>query len=152
MARRLGVLFLHPFRRKCNKQRRSALCKHPLYSPKLHRFCEKQATVIHARCGPSSGKICGIIAEDILAQFLAQGGRCALSGQPLKFDRLDPAETKVSVDRIDSSLNYTADNVQLVTARINQMKNDMSQATFVKICLLVADHAMSTVERGERAA
>ena len=39
----------------------------------------------------------------------------------------------LSIDRLDSSKGYTKDNVVLVTAIVNSMKNDLSENEFIKI-------------------
>ncbi len=68
----------------------------------------------------------------VMSLLIAQGSRCALTGQPFK----EPSE--VSIDRIDSSKGYTADNVQLVLHNINRMKSDFNQEDFITFCQKVA--------------
>ena len=48
-------------------------------------------------------------------------------------------ETTASLDRIDSLLGYTIDNVQWVHKDINRIKFDMSQCRFVELCCLIAE-------------
>ena len=148
---RVPYVYLHPLCRRCLKQRRSALCGHVLYSPALHREAEKQLTSIRSRTRASSGRVCGIDEDDVIGLYLVQEGKCALSGERLSYGRGAPLETKMSVDRIDSGGNYTADNVQLVTARVNLMKSDLTQRHFIKICLQIAAHVLKVVDR-EKAA
>jgi hypothetical protein len=68
--------------------------------------------------------------------YLKQGGKCALSGNLLKFGRVvkDRKTQTVSVDRIDSNLGYIEGNVQWVDKRINIMKNKLNELDFFKIC------------------
>lgn len=73
--------------------------------------------------------------------FVRQRRRCALSGLPIQFEdtqRPDVPRT-ASLDRKDSSLNYTRDNVQWVHRDLNWMKNKFPQDYFIKMCCEVAD-------------
>ena len=75
-----------------------------------------------------------------------QGGRCKLSGLNMTF-RKTPEEVRnsaharylVSVDRIDSDVNYTKDNIQLVCSVVNFMKRDLTDGEFIKLSNLIAD-------------
>lgn len=69
--------------------------------------------------------------------FAKQGGRCALTGLPLSFQRSDAT---ASLDRIDSSKPYELGNIQWVHKTINLMKNALPQAEFVAMCAAVAKH------------
>jgi len=42
-----------------------------------------------------------------------------------------------SLDRIDSTKNYTIDNIQWVHKDVNKMKMDFSQEYFIEMCRLV---------------
>ena len=42
----------------------------------------------------------------------------------------------ISIDRINSDLGYTKDNIQLVSAMINRMKSDLTSKEFIDFCLL----------------
>jgi len=68
--------------------------------------------------------------EDVMALWERQGGRCALSGIPMRWGRenskLGPSPTSVSLDRIDQSRGYEAGNVRLVCFRINIFRGDMN--------------------------
>jgi len=46
----------------------------------------------------------------------------------------------VSVDRIDSKLGYTFDNIQLVRWCVNSAKNDMEQNDFIHMCREVYEY------------
>ena len=69
--------------------------------------------------------------EDALEVFVKQGRRCALSGVPLMFARKGQT---ASLDRIDSKLGYTKDNLQWVHKHINVAKNSLSVSDFVTMC------------------
>lgn len=62
-----------------------------------------------------------------------QGRKCAISGRPLTIEN-------ISLDRIDSSKNYTNDNVQWVVIQINRAKNVLAQSDFIQLCEDVVNH------------
>ncbi len=67
--------------------------------------------------------------------FLKQNRKCALSGDPLKFNTtLSSKDGNASLDRIDSSKGYVEGNVQWVHKEINNMKQTYSQDKFVEWC------------------
>jgi hypothetical protein len=74
--------------------------------------------------------------------FESQGGRCALTGTQLSMPgraRLRSAHT-ASLDRIDNSKGYVADNVRWVHKAVNVMRMDMSDEEFIAWCSLVVRH------------
>ena len=74
--------------------------------------------------------------------FQAQQGKCALSGQQIKFTDIGD-ETRstgtASLDRIDSSKGYIPGNVQWVDKRIQRMKSNFPQNEFIELCRMVSD-------------
>jgi len=50
----------------------------------------------------------------------------------------------ISIDRINSSLGYTKDNVQLLAAIVNHMKTDLPDSEFIKICSIITDNNKMT--------
>jgi hypothetical protein len=80
---------------------------------------------------------CDLSIEDLADVWEKQGGRCALTGRYLLFPDVQYRDTKsgtASVDRIDSILGYTKDNIQFVHKDINNMKQGHSQAYFIELC------------------
>ena len=73
-----------------------------------------------------------ITLEDIQETYEAQNKVCAFSGLPISFGK------EASVDRIDSSLGYTKDNIQIVHKRLNLMKQDIPNDEFIEWCIAVA--------------
>lgn len=53
-----------------------------------------------------------------------QCGRCAITNLPMLYERRNPRS--VSIDRIDSNLGYSPDNIQLVCRFINLAKQQYS--------------------------
>ena len=77
--------------------------------------------------------------EQIERIWFTQEGRCALTGLPLTLDR--GQNTRVSLDRIDSSQGYTIANVRLVCACVNFMKQDYADGDFLQWCRLIVRRA-----------
>jgi hypothetical protein len=73
--------------------------------------------------------------------FLKQERLCALTGWEI---HLSPSATKTaSLDRIDSSKDYTQNNVQWVHKDVNRAKQNFSQNRFVAICEAVNRRQLS---------
>ena len=83
-----------------------------------------------------------ITIEQMYNMYMQQGQVCALSGVPIGFSGSKKSGHTASIDRIDSSKEYTLDNVQLVHKDINLMKNHFNQEYFITICSKIANHAM----------
>jgi hypothetical protein len=83
---------------------------------------------------------CQITADDLEAIWASQGGRCALTGWEMTM-RLGEGQvpTNASIDRIDSRLGYSAENVQLVCRAANVAKSDLPQQEFVRLCAAVVE-------------
>ncbi len=67
--------------------------------------------------------------------YSKQKGLCAISGEEMTHI-LDNGKypTNISIDRIDSSLGYSEDNVQLVCHRVNLMKTDGTLEELIDWC------------------
>lgn len=83
-----------------------------------------------------------ISIEDIHNKYIEQNGICALSGvemfPPKNLHNKNP--NKASLDRIDSTLGYTKDNIQWITSTINIIKSDLKENDFVEICRRVTGY------------
>lgn len=83
--------------------------------------------------------------EYLWNKFIEQNRKCALSGLDLtfvtsiNFSRKAKDYQSASLDRIDNSKGYIAGNIQWVHKKINQIKMDMDQKEFIKLCKLVAN-------------
>lgn len=60
--------------------------------------------------------------DNIHKMWEFNNGLCAATGVPMTWKKTDPAITRVTVDRIDSTRGYTLDNVWLVTSGFNTLK------------------------------
>lgn len=82
-----------------------------------------------------------ITVEQAWQLVLDQKHKCKFTGVVLLFGELQTA----SLDRIDSNLGYTLDNVQWVHKSINLMKGSMSDLELIEWCRLVADRQVSVI-------
>ena len=74
-----------------------------------------------------------ITIEDIANLLSNQASKCALSGVWIS-TRGNLSDITASIDRIDNSIGYTKDNIQLVHKKINMMRGSLSVEEFVKFC------------------
>lgn len=81
------------------------------------------------------GFIFEITLEDIQETYEAQNKVCALSGLSISFGK------DASIDRIDSKIGYTKNNIQIVHKALNLLKRDMPDEEFIEWCMLVARHS-----------
>jgi hypothetical protein len=82
-----------------------------------------------------------ISIEDVNTALQSQKFKCALSGEEIYFGRIRYRdETNASIDRIDSMLPYTPDNIQMVTKKMNVMKSVFTQEDFIQNCKIVAEY------------
>ena len=59
----------------------------------------------------------------------------------------DPHGRNVSLDRIDSRINYSVGNVQLVCQDLNRMKHSLSEEAFAEYCRAVVQHKRPRARR-----
>lgn len=87
-----------------------------------------------------------ITEQDILDLYDKQEGLCAMTGEKLTFIAYNNNgqinDYNLSIDRIDSNKGYTIDNIQLVGALINIMKNDISERDFLFFVSTIAINSM----------
>jgi hypothetical protein len=90
------------------------------------------------RRGKSSKRTGNITIQQIYNLWIEQQKKCRLSGLDIDFIKRENG-VSASIDRIDSSKEYTIDNVQLVHKDINRMKNDFNQEYFIGMCKNIAN-------------
>ncbi len=90
----------------------------------------------------------GLAVEVDLAYLSAllegQSFTCALSGVSIwaaKTEKQYRHQT-ASLDRIDSSLGYVRGNLQWVHKDVNQMKMDLNQEYFIRMCKMIAERGV----------
>jgi hypothetical protein len=76
--------------------------------------------------------------------FMKQSKKCAISGMDIRFaesnKEYNEGKQTASLDRIDSSGNYTENNIQWVHKDINKMKNVFSMDQLIEYCKKIVDH------------
>ena len=76
--------------------------------------------------------------KDFLLQlYISQRGRCSITDIPFEFPKVEQFGMRPfapSVDRIDSKLGYTKDNVRFVCAVVNLSLNQFGIDIFDKMC------------------
>jgi len=76
-----------------------------------------------------------ITAELIYDIYLKQNGLCAITKEKLtNIAGKGKVKTNISIDRIDSNIPYTLDNIQLVCYIVNIMKNIFTEAELKEWC------------------
>jgi len=81
--------------------------------------------------------------EELWNLFIEQNRKCALSNRELFFSAnydLDRKSQTASLDRIDSSKEYTINNIQWIHKDLQRMKMDLDQKKFIELCKLVAEN------------
>lgn len=88
-----------------------------------------------------------ISREDLEFLLIKQNFKCALSGVDIiiatKATNDKRGQTTISLDRKDSSIGYTIDNIQWVHKRINLMKNKFPDKEFLEWCSIISDYQTS---------
>jgi dUTP pyrophosphatase len=86
-----------------------------------------------------------ITKEDIKLLFNKQDGKCALSGIKLNIfhSRRKQIDNDASLDRIDSSKGYINNNIQWVHKKVNIMKMNLDETTFIDLCKKIINYDIS---------
>lgn len=64
---------------------------------------------------------------------------CPILGMPLKFHRGTAKDDSYSVDRKDTSLGYSIDNIQIISNKANRIKNNASNDDLTKFVNYLTD-------------
>lgn len=75
-----------------------------------------------------------ITIEDLRNLCESQENACCLTGTEFSNENLP------SLDRKDSNLGYTLENIQLIQIKINRMKHDMDEQEFIEMCEKIVWH------------
>ncbi len=94
-----------------------------------------------------------ITIEDAWNKYLQQHGKCAISGIDITLRGQEIGisskhvheKTTASLDRIDSLLGYTIDNIQWIHKDLNQMKSDRSMKTFLYWIKTIYEHKFGII-------
>ena len=80
-----------------------------------------------------------ITREEMDDVFQSQSGKCRYLGVSLTFETHGKRGT-ASLDRINSKLGYSKDNIQWVHKDVNTIKWDLSHEDFVRICKTISEN------------
>lgn len=86
-------------------------------------------------------KFDNITPSDLFEVWNRQKGICPYSGVKLKLPDTTAQNNSIetaSLDRINSSLPYSVDNVQFISVAMNYMKNTMTHDETINLCKLIA--------------
>lgn len=79
--------------------------------------------------------------EEAWEKFVEQDRKCALTGVELTLDNKDVRYGKTaSLDRINSGLPYSKDNVQWIHKKVNYIKRDLPEKDFLELCREISKH------------
>lgn len=121
--------------RSCRIDERKWQEAHPLYDREVFLFWNRQFS--SQEHGAKVRQIPWLLVfNDVLSMYLRQNGRCAVSDVKfaLRSEKSGRSRLKPSLDRIDSTKGYTRDNVHIVCAAVNIIKNDMPHREFLLWC------------------
>lgn len=107
---------------------------------------EKRATILfHSSKNTSKRKGIpfSLTKEDILNQYKFQNGKCYYTGIPLSSISNDP--NKMSIDRKDSALGYTKENIVISSWHVNIMKRTYSEEEFLELCKTIHEFSANRV-------
>ncbi len=84
--------------------------------------------------------------EEAYNIYLSQNGKCALTGLDIELGRKAYDNITASLDRINSDIGYTKNNVQWVHKAVNRMKGRLSNQQFYTICLLTKNYCNNKIQ------
>ena len=72
-----------------------------------------------------------------------QDGKCALSGQTMTWlTGQGKVDSNISLDRIDPTVGYEPNNIQLINYRCNIMKHDLCEEELFRLIDLISRHKL----------
>ena len=112
-------------------------CKPPAHCVKIGGIYRSYFNEIKANAA-NRGITFNVTMNDLWAIYEQQNGKCALSGIDIGFAKMAKLPSTASLDRIDSSKDYSINNIQWVHKDINKMKMDLNQDRFIELSKLIA--------------
>lgn len=88
-------------------------------------------------------KSISVSESEALSIFNIQNGKCFYTKVQMKLEPNSPES--LSIDRIDSNIGYTKENIVFCCGIVNKMKSAYSKDEFVKWCKLVAENSSASV-------
>jgi hypothetical protein len=84
-----------------------------------------------------------VTAAEMMDLYRRQGGRCALSGIEMTWAKGKTLPTSISIDRVDQTRGYHADNVRLLCAAVNAFRGIMTDEKMIEVAEAIVDRARS---------
>lgn len=133
--------------KKCISEKQSSYHKKTWGEDKLQYTSFKRTKSVRSYLSYLRGRALGrrkdidIDINHLLNVWEKQEGKCALTGWDMTMILGQGIiQTNCSIDRIDSSVGYTEDNIQLVCRIVNISKSNMPLNDFVNLCKSVVDN------------
>lgn len=101
-----------------------------LTSNKLNKFINYKYSNMTHNAKSRDLKV-NLTQEQILDKYKKQNGYCALTGIKMTYSK---KSTDLSIDRINSGLDYTVDNIHLITNSANSIRSDIDIKTLIEVC------------------
>jgi hypothetical protein len=87
------------------------------------------------------GLIWNLSLDDLADLYEEQKQRCALTDLDIAFPLVGhPQKALASIDRIDSNVGYTIENIQWVHKDVNLMKQNLSEDILLKLCKQIVEY------------
>lgn len=125
-------------RRECKDCRNEYMKKHRLNWTEEEFIAAMVKKAKHRHKTEKYEGVFNITEEDILELKEKQNNKCVGTGNELIWKIYQDPFYMVSLDRIDSSITYTKDNIQLVCWFYNNTKGNHSDDDFIKLCKQVS--------------
>lgn len=88
-----------------------------------------------------------VTPAELMDLFRRQGGRCALSGIEMTWARGKTLPTSISVDRVDQTRGYHADNVRLLCTAVNAFRGIMADEQMIEMAQAIVDRAYAAHQK-----
>jgi hypothetical protein len=140
-----------PYKNRCNKQYTSYSTSCFECNKTRHKKCERKApTRIDQKLGQllngakrrsvKDNKEFNLTKQFLISLFNKQEGKCFYTGLDLLAYNNSSNDFCVSIDRVDSTKDYTTDNIVLCCWIINRIKTNLSIKDFVNYCSLIVNN------------
>lgn len=131
--------------RFCIKKYKSCGCKKTQLQRKAFYQGHEELSLSHWNSIVRSAKIRNLTVEISIKEawdkYIEQNKRCALSGELITFStRTNTFDGTASLDRKDSTIGYTKENIQWVHKEVNEMKWDKTERDFLVWCEKIYKH------------
>ena len=81
-----------------------------------------------------------VTVDELMDIWKSQDGKCVVSGLIMTWRKGKTQPTSISIDRIDSKLDYTKNNVRLVCYQVNSFKNRWSDEQMLSMATSICNH------------